>query len=253
MRDKSGVTVKTILFSLMVLLALGMAVPAPVAAAPITGTLTIQGSVIVSATMIDWIPDSPFNGTFTTKIPNTGYFNNIVSANPFVPYGGQITDLGPGNPPPLADFLSMFNAPGYTDLTFDVDSIPAPPITECEDRAYAVGETCRLGLFILTQNPTSVGASFEVFGSFDSVAAGDNGTLNTANGQFSNTLTESAFNTIEKIYDIIVTDQGSIRTGWTATFIATAVPEPATLLTFGLGTAFLAAHRRRRAKKESKG
>ena len=31
----------------------------------------------------------------------------------------------------------------------------------------------------------------------------------------------------------------------------TAVPEPATLLTFGAGTALLAAHRRRRAKKNA--
>ena len=50
---------------------------------------------------------------------------------------------------------------------------------------------------------------------------------------------------------IIDSTAGSIETGWTATFIATAVPEPATMLTFGLGTAVLAAHRRRRAKKNA--
>lgn len=40
---------------------------------------------------------------------------------------------------------------------------------------------------------------------------------------------------------------------WSGTFVAqaAAIPEPATLLTFGLGTALLAAHRRRRAKARS--
>ena len=42
---------------------------------------------------------------------------------------------------------------------------------------------------------------------------------------------------------------GQFSADYSAQF--TAVPEPATLLTFGAGTALLAAHRRRRAKKNN--
>ena len=44
-----------------------------------------------------------------------------------------------------------------------------------------------------------------------------------------------------------------IDSSYSASYSANAVPEPATLLTFGLGTAALAAHRRRRAKRQAKG
>jgi hypothetical protein len=157
--------------------------------------------------------------------------------------------------PVSAGFLSDFSDTDgtmpaeYDDLTFTLTEVVIPGITECQaDTDYAEGETCRLGVFILTQNSGSVSASFEVHGFFVDPTYGDDGTLNTANGQFSDTLNEAAFDTIREIIDI-VDNQGSIRTGWTGTFVATPIPEPATMLTFGLGTALVAAHRRRRAKK----
>lgn len=239
------------LFALIALLALGASTAS---AAPIAGTLTIQGSVIVSATTIDWIPDNPFDGTFTTKIPDSGYFDGIVSGDPTQPTFGQIDDLTPLNPPPIDGFLSDFSGTAlpaeYDDLSFTLTEVVIPGIEECQaDTDYAEGETCRLGVFILTQNDGSVGASLEVKGFFVDPTYGDDGSLNTAVGQFSNTLTEPEFDTIREIITIIDSPNGSIETGWTATFVATPVPEPATMLTFGLGTALVAAHRRRRAKK----
>jgi hypothetical protein len=53
----------------------------------------------------------------------------------------------------------------------------------------------------------------------------------------------------------IVASQGFVQSSHSSDFqvsiIPTAIPEPATLLTFGAGTVLLAAHRRRRAKKNS--
>ena len=251
---KGGATVKTVLLAIVAVLGLGSV--APVAAAPITGVLTIGGSVIVSATTIDWIPDEPFDGTFTTKIPDSGYFEGIASTNPFEPSGGQIVDLGPGNPPPVNGFLSNFvgaTLPSeFDDLSFNLETVTVPGVEECvADFDYAEGDTCRLGFFLLTQNADSVTATLEVKGHFVDLTYGDDGSLNNASGEFTNTLKEVEFDTIREVVDIIDSPGGSIETGWSATFIATAVPEPATMLTFGLGTAVLAAHRRRRAKKNA--
>jgi hypothetical protein len=239
------------LFAVITLLALGAVTP--VSAAPIAGTLTIQGTVVVSATTIDWIPDGPIDGTFTTKDPGTGYFSTIFSADVFNPNGGLIEDLTPVNPPPIDGFLSDFQGvtlpAEYDDLSFTLTEVVIPGVEECvADFDYAEGDTCRLGVFILTQQSGSVNAGLEVNGFFVDPTYGDDGSLNTANGQFSDTLNEAAFDTIREIIDI-VDSGGSIRTGWTATFVATPVPEPATMLTFGLGTALVAAHRRRRNRK----
>lgn len=255
MRDKSGVDVKKILFSVIVLLALGMA--APVAAAPITGILNITGSVIVSSTNIDWYPMvGPPSGTFTTKAPGTEYFSGIVSANPLTPNGGQSIDLGPAAPP-IPGFLNTFvgtTLPSqYVDLSFNLDAIIPPTSPPCQDNvSYAPGTSCTYGVFLLTQGQTGVIVKMEVAGRFVDPTFGDPGTLNTATGIYTAQLTDAALDTIREVVTLI-NQGGKIDTSYSATYTATAVPEPATLLTFGLGTAALAAHRRRRAKKQAKG
>jgi hypothetical protein len=254
MRDKSGVNVKKILLSVLVLLALGTA--APVTAAPITGILNITGSVIVSAANIDWYPPTgSLPGTFTTKSPGTEYFSTIVGA-PLTPNGGSSLDLGPAAPP-LPGFLNTFvgtTLPAeYVDLSFDLDAIIIPGSPACLDSTdYAAGTSCTYGVFLLTQGDSGVVVKMEVAGRFVDVTFGDPGTLNRATGIYTAQLTEPAINTIREVVTLI-NGGGSIDTSYSATYTASAVPEPATLLTFGLGTAALAAHRRRRAKKESKG
>jgi PEP-CTERM motif len=60
--------------------------------------------------------------------------------------------------------------------------------------------------------------------------------------------------TVDAMLDAIVADPTiTFQNSYSAqiTAIPAAVPEPATLLTFGAGTALLAAHRRRRAKKNA--
>ncbi len=253
MRDKSGVNVKKIVLSLMVLLALATA--APVTAAPITGVLNITGSVIVSAANIDWYPVvGPPSGTFTTKAPGTEYFSGIVSADPFMPNGGQSLDLGPAAPP-LPGFLRTFvgaTLPAeYSDLSFDLSAILTPAAPACiAGHDYAPTESCTLGVFLLSQGLTGVVVKMEVAGKFIDVTFGDPGTMNTATGIYTAQLTDTDLDTIREVVARIDSG-GSINTSYSATYTANAVPEPATLLTFGLGTAALAAHRRRRAKKDA--
>jgi hypothetical protein len=263
MRDKSGVNVKTILFSVMVLLALGMAAPAPVAAAPITGILNITGSVIVSAANIDWYPPTgPLNGTFTTKSPGTNYFSGLFSAVPESPYAGSSLDLN-APPGPVPGFLSNFHGVGmpaeYTDLSFNLSNIVMPTSPACLDNTdYAAGQSCTFGVFLLTQGNTGVVVKLEVAGHFVDLTFGDNGTLNNATGIYTTQgdllvrETGMTVNTIRQVVDAINRQQ-HIDSSYSASYSANAVPEPATLLTFGLGTAALAVHRRRRAKKQAKG
>jgi hypothetical protein len=148
--------------------------------------------------------------------------------------------------------------PKYSDLAFDLDGFIAPVAPPClPDHDYAVNESCSLGLFTLTQGSSGVDVRLEIFGSFEDPTFGDNGSPNIAIGRYTSQSpmlvneTGATVFTIRQVVDVIDAGQ-HINTSYSASFVATAVPEPATLLTFGLGTAALAVHRRRRAKKNQK-
>jgi hypothetical protein len=269
MRDKSGVNVRKILFSGMVLLALGMAAPAPASAAPITGVLNITGSVIAGSATIDWYnPALGGFGLFSTTAPGTEYFSTIVNpaSPPGAAYFGTAIDLS-APPVPVNDFLRNFMAadPKYNDLAFDLDAFLFPVAPPCDPtHVYAVNESCSLGLFTLTQGSAAVEARLEIAGSFEDPTFGDDGSLNRATGIYTSqgalvicddpacNIHLGVASTIQQV--VVVIDRGDyITASYSGAYNATAVPEPATLLTFGLGTAALGVHRRRRAKKLSKG
>jgi hypothetical protein len=237
---------------LVVLAIVGLAVlPTVGEAAAITGTLNIGGSVQVSATTIDWFPLSGGTGQVTTGFPGTQYFASIFA--PSAPdYQAIAIDLTPANPPPVPMFLSHFVTPNpeYNDLSFTLEGIimptappcPAPPATQ------PVDVPCSFGVFTLKQTPGgNVDVSFDIRGSFVDPTFGDLGNLNDATGIYT---TQLAQTTIAQIIATISAGR-TIGAKYSATFTANAVPEPATLLTFGAGTALLAAHRRRRAKKNN--
>ena len=236
---------KKLVLGLMAVFILGTVAPA--AAAPIVGKLSIEGAVIVDEDTIDWyFPVGPPDGDFETKNPSTGYFANIVD----IDAQGDILDLDAvlGPPLPVAGFLNDFqDTPDdakYGDLTFTLNSVIEPAVEECEDGVeYAEGETCRIGLFLLTEGAGAVTIKLQVTGEFVHPVDDPDGA--PATGTFT-TVIDAGFDSIKKVNDQI-TAGGSINTGFTAEF--NVVPEPATLLTFGVGTAMLAAHRKRRAKK----
>ena len=132
----------------------------------------------------------------------------------------------------------------YDDLSFDLFSIVAPSVPACDPTAsYGLNDQCSLGPFTLVQTATGVGIRMDITGQF-------------VDPQYTNTPAIGVYTaqrsgaTIDAMLDAIVANPNiAFRNSYSAQI--TAVPEPATLLTFGAGTALLAAHRRRRAKKNA--
>jgi hypothetical protein len=221
-----------------------MGIAAPLSAAPIVGTLNLAGQVTVSATTIDWeasgaVPDA------TIVVGGAGYFDALHDGLPFTSYA-QAIDLTAL--PPIDGFLHDFvdddGAPAgmYDDLEFDLTSIVTPSAPLC-DGTEGVNEACRLGVFTLT--PTdggNVDVRMDITGIWQNSTPDDEDT--PATGIYTAELVGTDIDTIIGI----IAGGGSIEDiSYSATI--TSVPEPATLLTFGAGSALLAAHRRRRARK----
>ena len=232
---------------------------APLSAAPITGTLNIAGSVQVNSTKIDWYPIAGTEGTFTTTFPGTDYFAGIYNpVDPAIsaPYTGNAIDLVMPQAFPLPNFLNDFSAPDpkYDDLSFtllDVVDPTAPPCTGFEGN----NQPCSLGEFTLTQTSTATGTAvtvnFNVLGFFVDLTEGDPG-INLATGAYTTQLNTPAVDTIAEVRAIILSGN-SVQASYSATYNVNpaVIPEPATLLTFGTGSFLLAAHKRRRAKKQN--
>jgi hypothetical protein len=227
---------------------LGLA--APMSASPITGTLNFTGSVQVSATTIDWLPLATGEGVILTVAPGDEYFSTIF--NPLISpaYVGDEVDLV-GAPGPVTGFLNDFETPDskYDDLTFNLSNIIAPTAPPCTG-AEVINQSCSFGSFTLKPTEAGVAVNFEVRGSFVDPTFGENGTTNTAKGVYTTQLIKPTEDTIAEIMTIIGTG-GSIQSGYSATYTASAIPEPATLLTFGTGSLFVAARKRRLAKKNA--
>ena len=218
-------------------------------AASIVGTLNITGDVTVTATQIDW---QDRGGVLNAVIleTSTGYFLGVDSEDLSVGYASAIDLTAPQQT--QNDFLNTFrenpDVPSeYDDLTFDLTDIVEPTAPPCLPGVdYAKDQSCSLGPFTLTQGAEGSTIRFEILGNFDDPSFGAIDT--PAMGIYTAQRTES----VRAIVEVFVNPQGSFFTSYSGSITAqdvTAVPEPATLLTFGAGTALLAAHRRRRAKK----
>ena len=107
-----------------------------------------------------------------------------------------------------------------------------------------------MGPFTLVQTATGVGIRMDITGQFvDPTYMG--GTITQAAGVY--TAQRSGQN-IDAMLDAIAANPAfTFQNSYSAQInaVPAEVPEPATLLTFGAGTALLAAHRRRRAKKNA--
>lgn len=259
-----------LLFGSLVTALVGAASPA--SAVELVGSMNITGTVEVTATSISWFPNSDLDndGVATLTGPSSGYFHNPGNGGApiYVPESGDggpttasILNLNFGITPPgvlvsVPNFLTGFadsNAgapnnfnPEYSDLTFELTmiQIPNPVLGACVDNAvYLTGQSCRLGVFLLTQNDGSVTASLNILGIFEDPSLGIESL--TATGRFS-TQSVAGFTTIDQLGDHLSAGN-SVRTSYSAEFVAPTVPEPATLITFGVGS-LLAARARRRKK-----
>ena len=263
---------------------LGLAVPA--SAVELAGTINISGSVTVTATSITWLPDNLVvvdginTGTTSIGFPATGYFADPGNGGPSiyipqsggggpvtanqkdiasVPTGGYATVV-PGANVAVFNYLSGFadsnpTAPNtfnaeYADLTFELTKVlvPTPVLGACNPiTVYQVGESCQLGAFLVTQNASSITIGLFLEGIFRDPSLGL--TSLTALGTYSTQSILTNVNTITELGNLLATG-GSVSATYSANFIVpaapTGVPEPATLLTFGAGSAILARMRRRK-------
>ena len=220
--------------------------PATAQAVPITGTLDLVGRVRVTATTIEWLPLNALPGD-ALILGATDYFDGLqgTTTNELdlvgLPIGVQ---LGAGIP----DFETFNARPG---LSFILDTILScgqaslNPVVECDGglgAAFLFAEDLRgttviinfAGRVVDTNNP---GEEATFSAKFDATFLGQTPAqiLNTIFGPNQPGFIVSPYSAQKVVIDDITT-----------------VPEPATLLTFGAGTALLAAHRRRRAKKAVK-
>jgi hypothetical protein len=224
--------------------------PTTAQAVPIAGDLTLAGAVTVTATDINFL-DSFGSGNEFIVIPDPGpvdYFTFLAGTF------GDALDLnylaqpvGPAGFTPLQNFLTFDADPG---LSFTLEAIAS-----CDPA------TC-----FFPNTPFNIFQTFnDTTGEFDTTVqmalrgtvqdtSGPNGTGEISTFSASYTATFQGQTIAQVMADFNADNQidAPYSAEITARIVPTAIPEPATLLTFGAGTALLAAHRRRRAKQNKK-
>jgi hypothetical protein len=265
----------SVLLGSSVVALLGLAAPMAVSAAPITGHLGLSGGAIYDtrpdnvggaglATIDFYDADgvTPDNGSGEVlKVGGaTGYFAPIntgstatirdITNDPtddppsmLLPAG---IDFGPAG---LANFISNFSDADVAGLHFDVTELLNQPGTACTGSEGA-GDTCVEGPFRLSQTANGMDVAFDILGYFRNGA--DEGYYS---GKFDITMNNMTFpvlfDRLDNTGQDLMCGVDNLETSCSvqANFDPAVVPEPASMLTFGVGSAVLAMVRRRRAAK----
>src|SRR5688572_208688 len=223
--------------------------PATAQAVPIVGTLDITGAVRVTANSIDFLPEGGGTGFAQIQTTSDGYFS---------PLGGFIaTEMDLIGLPVGVQLNGGLGIPGFE--TFAGTPLPGlnfilDMIVSCGQASLDPADECDAGVdspFRFDQDTEGTTVIINFRGRVvDPIGAP--GEMSTFTAKFDATFTGL---TPEDILGILVTE-GEIFSPYSARKLTVEpineIPEPATLLTFGAGTALLAAHRRRRAKKSAK-
>jgi len=253
---------------------LSVAVPHSAQAATITGHLGFAGTGIydtldnTGGATIDFYdeltgtPDATAGDGQMIRLNNaTGYFTGIVGYANIKDMTNSIVDVPPSTevipgfnygPAGLANFISAFTDANFSGLHFDIEKLLLQQGNTCTG-LEGQGDTCVEGPFSLTQTATGLDIVFDMTGWFRRTV---NNVLDEGyyKGHFTvgfdGETFAGLFAKLAAGQDLVcgtATDPTpcEIRAG----FDPTAVPEPATMLSFGLGSAVLAmVVRRRRAK-----
>jgi len=234
------------------LLALAVAtlaiLPATAQAVPIAGDLRLGGTVRVTNTDIDWQAVDGFGNEFVV-LPSTAgdYFDFLnLSFGDALDLNTLLQPVGPAGFPPLANFLTFDADPG---LSFTLTGIASCDPATCfvPGTAFNAFQT-----FNNTSGVFDTTVQMSVRGTVQDVT-GPNGTGEVSNFTGSYTATFTGQSIASVLADFLADNE--INAGYDAEFVVSIpsqIPEPATLLTFGAGTALMAAHRRRKAKKAAK-
>ena len=209
-------------------------------AALIDGELNITGSVIVDALNIDWTPPGTGVGDFTVDpFVQSGFFTTIAgsagtSADLFLPAAPV------GVPISIPDFLTFAADPS---LSFTLTFITPGPFSsaECFD-APAAGQVCSFpgSPFGLT-NPSATSSSVELV-LLGTVSDGSS----SPPSNFRGTYTAQFNQPYQDLLDTVFVQNGSVANTYSATFTVSSIPEPTSVVLFGLGLVGLVALRRRR-------
>jgi hypothetical protein len=239
---------KKALFQVMAVAALAI-LPATAQALPIVGTLDLTGAARVTQNSIDFLPQGTGTGFAQVQFTSTGYFQPLGG---FVAQQMDLIGLPVGVQLNGAVGLSGFETfPGspLPGLNFILDMI-----VSCGQASLNPADECDAGVnspFRFDQDTLGTTVILNFRGRV--VDSNNPGELSTFRAKFNATFTGM---TPQQILAAIV-QQGEVLTPYSARNVSVErieiqeVPEPATLLTFGAGTALLAAQRRRRAKKST--
>lgn len=217
-------------------------------AAPITGTVNISATVGVSATTIDFYSNPATNcgtsgpsvdGCFSINFPATGSFSTLTLGSK-----GTIKDLIAAPNISGAIFLAQFMnfqtpGPGGQPIFFDLYNVPAGSAPTCAPSGnagpctpvIATGTGPQVSPFTLQNSAGGVIVSFSTLvEAYSGVKA--TGFSNYV-GAFS---TQLAGQTVDSILADIAAGR-TVEASYSANFVGGQVPEPGTLLTFGIGFA----------------
>jgi hypothetical protein len=236
MTTTTGANVKKLILVMVAIVGLA-ALPTVAQAVPISGDLNLGGRVTVDAVKIDWLELGGIGGTHEfIVLDGTNYFNFLD-----LTFGDAIDLINGVHPVGVT-----FSLPNF--LTFDADSGLSFELTYI---APCAGTDC---LFPGTPfnayektGPTRTTVEMGMIGKVHDTTGpngpGDAFWVGTWSADFANT-------TIAQLRAAFAPGgPGFITAPYSADLKITAVPEPMTLLTFGTGTALMAAYRRRRTKK----